>query len=251
MPRMKRPPDAAWVVSACWASIIGCRGYVGTTAVPSSMRGTSRPTIASVEIASMPKICGSQYDANPSASVPGVGDDVVDRAVDSVAAEDADVHGSLPSSASATGPFVHRAGYRAGALLSSASRTGYARSRAWPAAASVAGQTGQTGQAGVTQLVECNLAKVDVAGSNPVSRSTIAQRSRGAEPRALLRVRLLVVTPSDQPCALTDRVAADVVDFAGDETSRHAWGESEAGEVPRTVFSTTATGCGRVAVGTR
>ena len=26
--------------------------------------------------------------------------------------------------------------------------------------------------AGVTQLVECNLAKVDVAGSNPVSRST-------------------------------------------------------------------------------
>jgi hypothetical protein len=27
------------------------------------------------------------------------------------------------------------------------------------------------GSAGVTQLVECNLAKVDVAGSNPVSRS--------------------------------------------------------------------------------
>ena len=27
--------------------------------------------------------------------------------------------------------------------------------------------------AGVTQLVECDLAKVDVAGSNPVSRSTI------------------------------------------------------------------------------
>jgi hypothetical protein len=26
-------------------------------------------------------------------------------------------------------------------------------------------------QAGVTQLVECDLAKVDVAGSNPVSRS--------------------------------------------------------------------------------
>jgi hypothetical protein len=29
------------------------------------------------------------------------------------------------------------------------------------------------GLAGVTQLVECNLAKVDVAGSNPVSRSKI------------------------------------------------------------------------------
>ena len=27
--------------------------------------------------------------------------------------------------------------------------------------------------AGVTQLVECDLAKVDVAGSNPVSRSII------------------------------------------------------------------------------
>jgi hypothetical protein len=26
-------------------------------------------------------------------------------------------------------------------------------------------------RAGVTKLVECNLAKVDVAGSNPVSRS--------------------------------------------------------------------------------
>jgi hypothetical protein len=28
------------------------------------------------------------------------------------------------------------------------------------------------GRAGVTQLVECDLAKVDVAGSNPVSRSS-------------------------------------------------------------------------------
>ncbi len=27
--------------------------------------------------------------------------------------------------------------------------------------------------AGVTQLVECDLAKVDVAGSNPVSRSNL------------------------------------------------------------------------------
>ena len=27
--------------------------------------------------------------------------------------------------------------------------------------------------AGVTQLVECDLAKVDVAGSNPVSRSKV------------------------------------------------------------------------------
>ena len=28
--------------------------------------------------------------------------------------------------------------------------------------------------AGVTQLVECDLAKVDVAGSNPVSRSSLS-----------------------------------------------------------------------------
>src|SRR5215471_15447620 len=34
------------------------------------------------------------------------------------------------------------------------------------------------GWAGVTQLVECDLAKVDVAGSNPVSRSKIASKSR-------------------------------------------------------------------------
>ncbi len=33
--------------------------------------------------------------------------------------------------------------------------------------------------AGVTQLVECNLAKVDVAGSNPVSRSLAGYRGLG------------------------------------------------------------------------
>ena len=32
-------------------------------------------------------------------------------------------------------------------------------------------ENGKSGNAGVTQLVECDLAKVDVAGSNPVSRS--------------------------------------------------------------------------------
>ena len=32
-------------------------------------------------------------------------------------------------------------------------------------------------RAGVTQLVECDLAKVDVAGSNPVSRSIPANNS--------------------------------------------------------------------------
>jgi hypothetical protein len=33
-------------------------------------------------------------------------------------------------------------------------------------------------RAGVTQLVECDLAKVDVAGSNPVSRSKLPIASR-------------------------------------------------------------------------
>jgi hypothetical protein len=32
-------------------------------------------------------------------------------------------------------------------------------------------ENGVSIRAGVTQLVECDLAKVDVAGSNPVSRS--------------------------------------------------------------------------------
>ena len=36
-------------------------------------------------------------------------------------------------------------------------------------------------RAGVTQLVECNLAKVDVAGSNPVSRSIPKHRRPRSE----------------------------------------------------------------------
>ena len=35
-------------------------------------------------------------------------------------------------------------------------------------------ENGYLPSAGVTQLVECDLAKVDVAGSNPVSRSKTA-----------------------------------------------------------------------------
>ena len=35
--------------------------------------------------------------------------------------------------------------------------------------------------AGVTQLVECDLAKVDVAGSNPVSRSSLSFRAKYAK----------------------------------------------------------------------
>ena len=68
MPRHSRPPVTEFTVSACWASIIGCRGNVGTTLVPTSMRGTSRPTMASAVRASWPKICGAQNVSKPSAS---------------------------------------------------------------------------------------------------------------------------------------------------------------------------------------
>jgi hypothetical protein len=37
---------AACTVAACWASITGCRGWIGTTAVPSSTPGTRAPTTA-------------------------------------------------------------------------------------------------------------------------------------------------------------------------------------------------------------
>ena len=60
MPRQSRPPQAALTVSACCASAIGWRGNVGTTLVPSSMRGTSRPAMASTVSASCPKICDAQ-----------------------------------------------------------------------------------------------------------------------------------------------------------------------------------------------
>ena len=39
-------------------------------------------------------------------------------------------------------------------------------------------ENGYLPSAGVTQLVECDLAKVDVAGSNPVSRSKFPTESR-------------------------------------------------------------------------
>ena len=39
--------------------------------------------------------------------------------------------------------------------------------------------------AGVTQLVECDLAKVDVAGSNPVSRSILSGRIEARRKRAV------------------------------------------------------------------
>ncbi len=60
IPRVKRPPDAAATVCACWAIACGCRGNVGTTDVPSSIRGTFMPTTANAVNASWPKMCGAQ-----------------------------------------------------------------------------------------------------------------------------------------------------------------------------------------------
>src|SRR5450631_880044 len=49
--------------------------------------------------------------------------------------------------------------------------------------------------AGVTQLVECDLAKVDVAGSNPVSRSILCPGAIAMKNRSfLLSVVFLLVT---------------------------------------------------------
>ena len=66
IPRMNRPPLIDCAVSACCAITTGWRGYVGTTAVPRSMPGTSRPTTASAAIASIPIVCGSQNDVYPA-----------------------------------------------------------------------------------------------------------------------------------------------------------------------------------------
>ena len=52
-------------------------------------------------------------------------------------------------------------------------------------------ENGYLPSAGVTQLVECDLAKVDVAGSNPVSRSKPRQnRTSGLIPQRNKRRRV-------------------------------------------------------------
>ena len=68
IPRAKRPPLATCAVSACWAIVTGCRGYVGTTAVPSSMRVVTRPTSAANMSASSPNSCVNHAEENPSRS---------------------------------------------------------------------------------------------------------------------------------------------------------------------------------------
>ena len=93
MPRMKRPPDAACVVSACWASIIGWRGIRGHD---------GRAELDARHLAPDDRERRDRVHAEDlwkpvrresvGLGLAGVGDDVVDRAVRGVAAEDADAH---------------------------------------------------------------------------------------------------------------------------------------------------------------
>ena len=72
MPSVKRPPVASQVLIACWARACGCRGKVGTTAVPRWMPGTWRPATAMAVRASTPKMLASQADVKPAAAARSV-----------------------------------------------------------------------------------------------------------------------------------------------------------------------------------
>ena len=43
-PSAKRPSHTAWMESACWANTMGCRGWRGTMAVPTSIRVVAAPS---------------------------------------------------------------------------------------------------------------------------------------------------------------------------------------------------------------
>ena len=118
---------------------------MGTTPVPSSMPGTSRPTIASTVSA-----VEAEDLRDPVAAEPLVGgfSGRADRRVDAgrLAAEDPNAHGPQARRATGSSPEVR-------GDLASGSRANL------------------SAHADVAQLVERNLAKVEVAGSNPVVRS--------------------------------------------------------------------------------
>jgi hypothetical protein len=69
MPSWKRLSLAAAAVSACDASAVGCRGYVGTTAVPNPIRFVAAPITDNAPIASYDIICAIQTLANFSSSI--------------------------------------------------------------------------------------------------------------------------------------------------------------------------------------
>ena len=66
-PRVKRPSHTAWTDSACWASTMGCRGWRGTMAVPTSMREVAAPSSAAAVMTSNSSgICGVQTESSPA-----------------------------------------------------------------------------------------------------------------------------------------------------------------------------------------
>ena len=68
-PSVKRPSHTACVDSACCAIATGCRVWIGTTAVPSSMRSVAWPMSAiAVSASKSSGTCGNQTDAKPSRS---------------------------------------------------------------------------------------------------------------------------------------------------------------------------------------
>ena len=68
-PRTKRPSHTAWVDRACWASTIGCRGWIGTMAVPISILDVAVPmTVAAVMASNSSGICGVQTVSRPASS---------------------------------------------------------------------------------------------------------------------------------------------------------------------------------------
>ena len=65
-PSVNRPSHTAWFESACCAMAIGWRVWIGTTAVPSSIRVVTVPISVMAVIASKSAgICGTQIEAKP------------------------------------------------------------------------------------------------------------------------------------------------------------------------------------------
>src|SRR4051812_41482660 len=69
MPSVNRPPATACTDSASCAIVIGWRGYVGTTAVPSSIRSvTDAASVIAVNASRLHGMWGTQPVAKPAAS---------------------------------------------------------------------------------------------------------------------------------------------------------------------------------------
>src|SRR5262249_53135198 len=68
-PSVKRPSHTAWFDSVAWAIAIGCRVWIGTTAVPSSIRAVARPrSVIAVNASKSPGTWGTQIDRKPASS---------------------------------------------------------------------------------------------------------------------------------------------------------------------------------------